>query len=310
MSENRFTLYYFYTSNCAQKVLLALFEKGCPFNRKIINIHSGEQNDPEFMKLNPKGQVPVLKDGDNILLESEEIIDHIDQKVKAGARLVPDRSSAVGKEVQRLRDLFAEIDIGIATFGVLLNRDFSISGVKMPGFYDSNVLKAFIKRLETSAEKYPDLRNTFLTKVEKIENFAQTVLDKEKVAKCLDDVDNKFEQFEGCLVKNKAAVSEGQDYYLAGPEFTAADIDLIIYMDRMTILGLEDRFFAKARRPLLHEYLQRIEQRKSVKMLRAEIKKIVPYMFWRAVKSKIPFVTSVTVFGLAFGIGVWFMKNK
>ncbi|CAC5372884.1 unnamed protein product [Mytilus coruscus] len=99
-----------------------------------------------------------------------------------------------------------------------------------------------------------------------------------------------------------AAVSEGQDYYLAGPEFTAADIDLIIYMDRMTILGLEDRFFAKARRPLLHEYLQRIEQRKSVKMLRAEIKKIVPYMFWTVVKSKIPFVTSVTVLGLAIGI--------
>lgn len=66
------------------QAVLALFEKGCPFNRKIINIHNGEQRTPEYMKMNPQGLVPLLKDGEKIVVESEKIIDYVDDQVKSG----------------------------------------------------------------------------------------------------------------------------------------------------------------------------------------------------------------------------------
>lgn len=81
-------------------------------------------------------------------------------------------------------------------------------------------------------------------------------------------------------------------------------------MDRLTILGLEDRFFSKSGRPLLFEYQQRISQKKSVQMLRAEAKKIGPLLLLSGVKSVAPYVGSVAVLVLAIGAGIWYLKNK
>ena len=38
--------------------------------------------------MNPNGLVPVLKDGQKIVVESEKIVDYIDSKVKSGKYIV------------------------------------------------------------------------------------------------------------------------------------------------------------------------------------------------------------------------------
>ena len=69
------------------QAMLGLLEKGCKFNKQIVAIHEGGNRDPEYMRMNPDGKVPVLKDGQKIVIESEKIIDYIDEEVKSGKSL-------------------------------------------------------------------------------------------------------------------------------------------------------------------------------------------------------------------------------
>ncbi len=46
-------LYHNYTSVCAAKVRFALEEKGLEWTGHYVDIFSGEQHKPEYLKLNP-----------------------------------------------------------------------------------------------------------------------------------------------------------------------------------------------------------------------------------------------------------------
>jgi len=58
---------------------------------KIVNLAKGEQNDPEFLKLNPLHQVPVLVDldCDFVLTESRAILGYLVNKYFPGCNLYP-----------------------------------------------------------------------------------------------------------------------------------------------------------------------------------------------------------------------------
>lgn len=94
---------------------------------------------------------------------------------------------------------------------------------------------------------------------------------------------------------------------MTGPDFNAADILLVVFMDRMVKLGLEGRYFCETKRPLLYDYFQRIGHRQSVQLLRTEVKKLVSMFIWNRIKATVPYVAAL---GLTIGLGVWFMKNK
>ena len=56
----RLKLYQFAASGNSRIVRLVLEEKGLPFERVNIDVTKGENRTPEFLKLNPRGKVPVL----------------------------------------------------------------------------------------------------------------------------------------------------------------------------------------------------------------------------------------------------------
>lgn len=61
----------------AQKVKLALDEKGIPFEAKVPNLF-GE--DPDFERANPRREVPALVDGDVRVFDSTIIVEYLEEK--------------------------------------------------------------------------------------------------------------------------------------------------------------------------------------------------------------------------------------
>lgn len=56
-----------------------LEELGLPYEFVLIDLQAGEHRQPDFLKLNPMGKVPVIVDGDLVLWESGAILLYLAQ---------------------------------------------------------------------------------------------------------------------------------------------------------------------------------------------------------------------------------------
>jgi glutathione S-transferase len=72
-------LFHYPFSTSSQKVRLVLAEKKIPWQDNIIDLMSGEQQSELFLALNPKGEVPVIKNGDLVLSESWLISEYLEE---------------------------------------------------------------------------------------------------------------------------------------------------------------------------------------------------------------------------------------
>jgi glutathione S-transferase len=70
------------------RVRWTLQELGVPFEAIEVNLAKGENRKPEFLAINPAGQLPVLVDGDLVLTESAAIVWYLAEKYPA-KRLLP-----------------------------------------------------------------------------------------------------------------------------------------------------------------------------------------------------------------------------
>jgi glutathione S-transferase len=66
-------------SSCSQKVRLALAEKNLDFTSRDVNLVTGEQHAPEYVKLNPSHVVPTLIHDGRVLIESSLINEYLDE---------------------------------------------------------------------------------------------------------------------------------------------------------------------------------------------------------------------------------------
>ncbi len=71
------TVYGRRSSSNVQKVLWALAELDQPFKRVTVGGGFGGNKDPAYLAMNPMGLVPVLKDGDVTMFESNAIIRYL-----------------------------------------------------------------------------------------------------------------------------------------------------------------------------------------------------------------------------------------
>ena len=62
------------------RALLALEHKRLPYVSHLLQFSKQEHRSPEMMKMNPRGRVPVLKDGDYVVFESLAILRYLERK--------------------------------------------------------------------------------------------------------------------------------------------------------------------------------------------------------------------------------------
>jgi glutathione S-transferase len=55
-------------------------EKGIPFEFVPLDVMQGGHKSPAFLKMNPRGQIPCLEDGDVVVYESTAIIQYLERK--------------------------------------------------------------------------------------------------------------------------------------------------------------------------------------------------------------------------------------
>ena len=73
-------LYTFPTSTNSRKVRIVLIEKGLEFERINVDLSKKEQKNPEYLKLNPFGQVPTLDDDGFIVYDSTLINEYLEDE--------------------------------------------------------------------------------------------------------------------------------------------------------------------------------------------------------------------------------------
>ena len=96
------TLYWGSGSPFSWRVLLALEHKGLPYESQLLHFDKQEHQSPQMLKMNPRGRVPVLKDGDYVVFESVAVLYYLDVKYPAGADL---RIEPRGSRRHHARDL-------------------------------------------------------------------------------------------------------------------------------------------------------------------------------------------------------------
>ncbi|XP_053401587.1 ganglioside-induced differentiation-associated protein 1-like [Mercenaria mercenaria] len=318
MSEpesDEFLLVYFPTSFSSQKVLFALFEKEVVFKPVYVSLFSGQHNEPWYVRLNPEGShIPVLKHGAKVFAEPAEIIDYISKCTEnAGHPLVPSLDSALGKNVQELREKLDAVPADILTYGVIYHPQLSSSGCNIPYATQNSMKENFARRMSMLTElatKHPDLRDSYLVKSQTTAHKFDIITEEAQVAAQLDSLVPLFTDIENQLKKIK---EEGADYsdelWLFGPMFTAADISLSVLLNRLALLGLDGRYFSTAKCPCIHQYYWQVKKRAAFQKIEKEIANLKMTLFWENFKTASPYIAGAIGVGAAVGTGYYIYKK-
>lgn len=68
---------YYSPGSCSLAPHIVLEEIGQPFSLSLVSTADGSNRTPEHLRLNPKGRVPVLTNGDFVLTEAPAILLHL-----------------------------------------------------------------------------------------------------------------------------------------------------------------------------------------------------------------------------------------
>jgi glutathione S-transferase len=71
---------YFSPGACSFVPHTLLETAGAPFEPVLVKLHKGENYSPEYQAINPRSQVPVLVDGDQVVTQIFAIVSHLDQR--------------------------------------------------------------------------------------------------------------------------------------------------------------------------------------------------------------------------------------
>lgn len=226
-------LYHGTTSVCSSKVRIGLAEKGLSWESNLISLPKGEQNDPAYLKINPKGVVPALIVDDLIVLESSVILEFVDTMSAENPLMpsTPERQALARIWLTNCIDIHAAINT--LTFSTVARQ--RTLKTKTPEEIETSIARMSNPAL---ASKRRDL-------MEHGENSTH--------------VDAAF--FTLKLLFSDMKIALAKNDWLLGPDYGIADACVISYIDRLDRLGQSGLWEGVA--PEISDWLERSRQRPS-----------------------------------------------
>ena len=231
--KNVLELYHNINSVCAQKVRIALLEKGVEAKEHLLTLR-GDQNDPAYLKINPNGVVPTLVHDGNVILESSLILYYLDDAFP-NPPLMPKEplKRHRARLYNKLIDEYLHNSCTIITFATAFRPRF----LKMTrDQWMAEINKAPLKR-----------------RAEYKRSVIEHGLDSEYVADALAQHQKMISWMADDLTRGP---------YLAGRDFSNADIAVIPYILRLELLMLAAMW---QKYPAVADWWARVRERPSVK---------------------------------------------
>ncbi|KAI8510221.1 hypothetical protein Bbelb_126490 [Branchiostoma belcheri] len=263
---NDLLLYHCDGSVFSMKVRLALAVKGLSYKKQTVLFHLDEHLEPWYMRLDKTGMVPILVHDGKVISDSTRIVDYLDTVFHdRGPRLAPPLDTDLGRRVRHFRDLLDVLPVRSPnTYGTLYHPDLTKDSM-IPEIIRREGRKALgpsaAQRLRDLAAMHPDLAEAYTRKADRVaeRRRKRDPEDRGLIERILDELEVVLDEVEKELEERKTdKEASGQQQWLCGETFTAADVTLSCLLHRLKFVGLSHRSTQK--RPLLEAYYLQAQQ--------------------------------------------------
>jgi glutathione S-transferase len=228
-------LYHYEPTANSAKPLICLKEKGLEFTSHYIDLHNFQQHSPEYVAINPNGQVPALRHDGNIITESTVINEYLDE-VFPDVPLKPD--TALGRAHMRIWTKFVD--------------EYFCPSLSLIGWHF--MIKNIVKDLTEEEFEAKIARIPLKEQQDKWRLAAKQAFPEEQLADARRKCGESVKRMERTLA---------QSPWLAGETFSLADIACFPMANGMPRLMPE--FMNDKETPRSLDWLQRMNSRPGVK---------------------------------------------
>jgi glutathione S-transferase len=229
-------LYHFWSSTCSRKVRITLAEKGIEWESCHVDIVTKLENlEPDYVKLNPNGVVPTLVHDGNVIIESNIIIEYLDDTFpKISLKPVDTYQRAL----MRLWLDTAESQVHKNVNMVSYNKRHV---PRMDKLFSKDEQRKILMRSPN-----PDKRASMLRRLENGVSREEEIFATQRLGEVMDKIEKKL----------------GESDWLAGDSFSLADIAIAPFIERFETNGMET-LVDWNKRPKAGEWWERIQLRNS-----------------------------------------------
>lgn len=226
------TLYHYWSSVCSQKARLALAEKGLAWTSRHVDLFRFDHWEPGYKALNPKAVVPTLDHDGRIVIESNVIIEYLED-VFPEVRLRP-------------ADPYAQANMRLWIYNSEEIAHPNVNTLSYNARHKLRLAKFPKDELERLAAKCPNpaIARRFLRRV------AEGVSPREE--------EDAYATLDHMLDAMERALDPGP--WLTGPSYSLADVAMAPYVNRVEVLPRPEMVGAK-RRPRIAEWWRRVQER-------------------------------------------------
>src|SRR5580700_9074305 len=207
---------HFMGSSCSQKLRIFLNLKGIPWQSHPIDLPAYENMQPWFLGINPRGLVPVLVHDGAVHIESNDIIQYLEQTFPEPQLIPPHHAKAVAELLKYEDDL--HLDLRTLSFRFV----FAPPGPPKPAAALESYSKNGAGTVQGAADREKRVQIEFWQRAAK-EGFTD-----ERSRASAQKFRAEFDVLDETLAKQA---------YLMGEDLSVLDIAWLIYEHRLSLAG-------------------------------------------------------------------------